>query len=282
MCSTVALAAGLASAVLAGCALTPPTDPEPLTTLVVFDDASIATLGKFPVPRTVYARAIEKARELGARGVALKFFIETGTPQDEPLEKAFLTMPVVMQFEPSAHPSVIPPSVMRRDWYLGATPSPLQLNGIVPPIPRLAARAAHVGFVNVRTDGVANKVEVAGRVGTIPIGSFQVETVELALGTKATVRDNHLSIAGKEFALDDEGRVACPVLEGPDPVIHGIDELLDGTIPESDVRGKVVVLGYGRSDSPVAVVDGARYPIHALFYRQITCLSRLVTAAAAS
>jgi len=91
------------------------------------------------------------------------------------------------------------------------------------------------------------------------------------------LRGNRLELAGHGFALDRRGRLLCDSVHGPAPRPYGIDALLAGTIPARAIRGKVVVLGYLRSDSPRLTVAGRELPIHELFYRQVACLARRVT-----
>jgi adenylate cyclase len=254
---------------------------EPLTAFVVIDDASVSTLGPFPLNRGVYARAISRAKELGARGVALKFLFDSpGEPKgDAALQAAVGTTPVLFQvFTAQDKADVdVSPKLARTDWDLGATPEPNRFSSVTYPLPGLVSGAVALGYIDARLEGIGQAVEVAGVVASRPISSLQVEIIELALGSRARVVANHLQIGGKELALDAKGRVPCDVLQGPGPRKIGIDQLLAGTVPEAQIKGKVVVLGYDRKDSPTIAVKGAQIPIHTLFYEQVACLSRLVT-----
>ena len=266
---------------LASCAApgpAPAVADEPYTVFIALDDASVASVGRFPVDREVYARAIRKARELGARGLALKFFIDqpSNPRSDRALAQAVASFPVLMQFSSTSSPSRAPRAARRLDWDLSATREPLRMTGALAPLPALASHAAGLGFVESRSDGLANTVEVAGLLGSEPVASLQLAIAELALGHRAVVRGNRLRIGSKDMDLDEKGRVACPVLAGPEPRMHGIGELLAGTIPRREIRGKVVVLGYARSDSPTIEVAGRALPIHAFFYRDVACLVRLL------
>ena len=268
---------------LLGCASAGPvrTDPEPLTVFVAIDDASTARLGAFPVDRIVYARAIRAARALGAKGVALKFFFDrpAAAASDAALAEAASELPVLMQEEeaPQDQSDRVPPKLARDDWSLAATPAPLALDGVRNPIAPFLAAARRVGFVQARLDDVAHKVEIAGVADFRPIESLQLAIVELALGKRAIVKDNRLRLGEATLPLDPRGRVACDAFAGPAPKRYGIEALLDGKIPARAIRGKVVVLGYARRDSPKLPVAGREVPIHELFYRQVACLARRVS-----
>lgn len=275
------LIACVAALALAGsCAIAPPrpTDPEPLTVFVAIDDASQASLGAFPVDRRVYARAIRAAKASGAKGVALKFFLDRASrpAADRELAAAQRELPVLMQVDaaPPGEGAALSPKIARDDWDLHATPDPLVLDGIAYPLPKFLAAARGLGFVEARLDGAAQTVEVVGAADSVPVVSLQLAIVELALGSRATVRGNRLTLAGHDFALDRRGRVLCDSVHGPAPHRYGIDSLLAGTIPAQAIRGKVVVLGYARSDSPKLAVAGHEFPVHELFYRQVACLAR--------
>jgi adenylate cyclase len=273
----------LASAVLAvSCALgagAASLAPEPLTLFVVVDDASIATLGPLPIDRSVYAHAIARASELGARGLALKFLFDRpgSARSDGALATAIGESPVLLQvFPKDGSDDGISPKLDRADWDLGATADPYRFTSITYPLPQFISGARALGYVNVRTDELSHKVEVAGALGSHAISSLQVEIIELALGARARVARNRLRLGTREFALDTKGRIACDSLAGPPPNKIGIDRLLAGDVSADEIKGKVVVLGYDRKDSPTIAVEGEEMRIHTLFYRQVACLARLV------
>ncbi len=254
------------------------TDPEPLTVFVAIDDASAATLGAFPVDRGVYARAIEAAKALGAKGVALKFFFDRpGRPEaDAALVEAAHGLPVLLQVQsaPETAGQGVPANLARDDWDLAATPQPLQMEGVELPIAHLAAAAHGLGFIDARPDDIAGKVEIAGTVQRRAIASLALDVVELASGRRAVVRGNRLALGNSSLALDAQGRFACASFTGTAPRRYGIDALLSGSIPRAAIEGKVVVVGYGRSDSPTVDIGAAKVPIHEAFYRQLACLAR--------
>lgn len=272
---------GFAAAVLAGgCAVLggEAADPEPLSVFVVVDEASTSTLGAFPLDRRIYARAITKAKEAGARGLALKFFFDRpSTPEaDAAVAAAQLELPVLMQIFPGqSKETTVSEKLARPDWDVGSITRPLKIASVAYPIGEMRQRAQALGFVEVRKEGIADHIETVALVGNVPVASLQLEIVELGLGEKATIRDRRLRLGKKTYPLDDLGRVVCPSFEGPSPRVYGIDALLTGTIPAEHIRGKVVVLGYGRRNSPTVDVSGAAMPVHTAFYRQVACLSRL-------
>ena len=270
----------LLALLLAGCAALPAADPEPLTVFVAIDDASAATLGPFPLDRAVYARAIEAARDQGARAVALKFFLDQprAPESDRALTEAERELPVLLQVQGAADDGgrPLPDNLIRDDWDLGRTPQPLKMDAVELPLPRFAGAARALGFVDARPDSLARKVEIAGLVHGRAIASLQVAIVEAAIGRHGVVADNRLQLGISTFGLDAEGRIDCDAFAGPPPRVFGIDALLAGSIPPDAVRGKVVVLGYLRKDSPTVDLAGAKVPVHEVFYRQVACLARKV------
>ena len=262
---------------LAGCAALAAPDPEPLTVFVVIDDASVATLGAFPVDRAVYARAIRAARDQGASAVALKFFFDapSASASDRALADAERELPVLLQVQAApANEQRLPGNLLRDDWDLVATPQPFRMDGVELPIPQLAGAARGLGFVDARTEGFGDKVEVAGVVDHRAVASLAVTVVEFGIGRHAVVADNRLQLGISSFALDQEGRVGCDWSGGPPPRAYGIDALLSGGIPRGAIEGKVVVLGYLRQGGPTLDVGGKKMPIHEAFYRQVACLAR--------
>jgi CHASE2 domain len=275
---SLALLSALALSVSGAAEKPAPRAAEPLTLFVVLDDASVATLGPHPIDRSIFARAITKATELGARGVALKFLFDRpgNARSDADLAAAIRTTPVLLQvFPQSGSDDSVSPKLARSDWDLRATADPFRFTAVTYPLPQLVAGARALGYVDARTDELSHKVEVTGTVASHAISSLQVEIIELALGAHARVAQNRLRLGVKEFALDDKGRVSCESFAGPPPDKIGIDQLLAGTISSEQIKGKVVVLGYDRKDSPTIAVDGEQMPIHTVFYRQVACLARL-------
>src|ERR1700744_5617891 len=67
--------------------------------VVFIDAASEAKYGTFPLDRPLLARAIQKAGELQARGVVLKFFFDLpkGEAGDNALAQSLTNLPVVLQ-----------------------------------------------------------------------------------------------------------------------------------------------------------------------------------------
>jgi adenylate cyclase len=272
--------ATFAALVVAGCAASPSSPRgDPHTAFVVIDDASISTIGAFPVDRSVYARAIQRAQELGARGVALKFFIES--PRDEAsdilLADSLLRGPVLMQVSSVQASTLVPQKLSRDGWNPHPGMQPLRMAGVTPPMPLLEARARGLGFVDAIDEKLDSTVEIVGRVGSHAVASLQLAIVELALGISAQLQANTLELGRKSLVLDDKGRVECHSMAREKPIAYGIGAFMDGGVERTDIQGRVVILGYGRSDSPQAIAGGRAVAAHELFYRQVACLAELAS-----
>ena len=166
--------------------------------------------------------------------------------------------------------------LFREDWHPDKHITPYPLRGLVYPIDPLLKQSAGLGFVEARPDGLANKVEVIGVLGERFAPSLQVAVIEMASGKRASVAGRTLKIGRQSLLLDDQGRIDCPSITEREPRRYGIDAFLDGSVPVDAVRNRIVILGYGRSNSPTLPVAGRPMPIHEIFYRQVSCLGRLL------
>src|ERR1035437_7082422 len=118
--------------------------------VVFIDTASEAKYGTFPLDRSLLARAIQRASDLHARGVVLKFFFDLPKTEasDFSLAQAMTNTPIVLQAridDTETHPNPLPAR-----FTLEGMQSQTQASGRSGwiPLPRFVANAHDVGFVD--------------------------------------------------------------------------------------------------------------------------------------
>lgn len=229
--------------------------------------------------RSVYATAIARAKEGGAKAVVLKFFFDRpSTPTaDAKLADAIASMPVYLQFAFEKNAKVEGQSVWRNDFgpenlkvFFHGSPSLM-------PLPLLRKNATGLGFVNVLPDPDYDRVEIIGSTG-VGVGiapSLQLLSIEADVGARVSVREMRFSVDAKNYEIGDDGRVRCPWLDTR-PEEYSLFAFLDGHVPMSEIRDRVVVIGNTRHDTPrYSVPQNANLPVHEAFFRQICCLDEL-------
>jgi hypothetical protein len=247
---------------------------------VATNDEDAGRLGPWPLDRSVYATAIARAREDGARAVVLKFFFDRPSmPEaDAKLAGAIASMPVYLQFAFDGEDGKAEgQSVWRSDFgpenlkvFFHGSPSLL-------PLPLFRKNATGLGFVNVLPDPDHDRIEILGSTG-VGVGiapSLQLLSIEADVGARVSVREMRFSIDDKSYEIGDDGRVRCPWLDGR-PREYSLFAFLDGQVPRGEVADHVVIIGNTRDDTPrYTISQSASIPVHELFFRQILCLGGL-------
>jgi CHASE2 domain-containing sensor protein len=248
---------------------------------VATSDEDAGRLGPWPLDRSVYATAIARAREDGARAVVLKFFFDRPSmPEaDAKLADAVASMPVYLQFAFDGDDGKAEGQpVWRSDFgpenlkvFFHGSPSLL-------PLPLFRKNATGIGFVNVLPDPDYDRIEILGStgVGAGIAASLQLLSIEADIGAQVSVREMRFSINGKSYEIGDDGRVRCPYLDVGRPREYSLFAFLDGQVPGDEVRDHVVVIGNTRHDTPrYPISRNASLPVHEVFFRQILCLDGL-------
>jgi len=258
----------------------PPTVASRHFLFVATNDEDKSKLGRWPINRSLYAEAIARAREDGARAVILKFFFDLASkPEaDSNLAHAIASMPVYLQFVfgggDGTATGQLP--IWRSD--LGAEHlKPLydQPPSLLP-LPQFREHAAGIGFVNVLPDPEYNQIEILGYTGTKVAASLQFFSIEAALGAKASARKMQLTINNKSYRIGDDGRVRCPYLAVGRPKESSLFAFLNGQVPRDEVRDRVVIIGNTRNNTPrFPTSKTLSLPVHEVFFRQILCLDSL-------
>lgn len=212
-----------------------PTGPAPSDVVIVaVDDASIAELGRWPWRRALHAALIDRLRELGAKAVALDFLLtepDLESPQgDSALAQAMMRGP----------PTTLPLSVE-----MPAAGRPLRERLPIPVLGRAAAGIGHA-HLELDRDGVVRSVFLREGIGTPNRSHFAVALLDSVSGTTPVPLRGarHPDLAGAPAVWVRDYQIMIPFLGPPGhftPVSYV--DVLRGAVPETDIRGKWVLVG---------------------------------------
>ncbi|MGQ4256085.1 CHASE2 domain-containing protein [Bordetella bronchiseptica] len=195
-----------------------PASPEIL--IVMIDDDSIATLGRWPWSRTVHAALLDKLGEARAVGLDIIF---AEPDRAEPAVDAQLAEAI------RRNGKVVLPVVLNR------LP---RATGHEPPLESLAQAAAALGFINVEldTDGVLRRSIWTAQVGTALWPHFSLSL--MSVGSEA---QQALQFATAQLAA---GQTRIPYA-GPPGHLRTVSyiSVLQGNVPPEWIRGKYVLVG---------------------------------------
>ena len=237
-----------------------------------FEDAFVFTfidrqfeqeLGGPPFDRALYAKAVEKCRELGAKGVVIKLFLdrERTVVGDEALAQAMRRMPVVLQarIEPSTGLADDLPDKFRFSMTKLHTGISGDRGWI--PIPRLLAVAADIGFVDFADDSIP----LLETYRNAPYKSVVLCALELHFGAKARLSGNkQLMIGDRRLPSASNYIQKVSRSSAPLPCVS-LSLLLAGNVDESLIRSRVVVLGYTGHDAPTIKTPTGDIEAHVFF-----------------
>ena len=234
--------------------------------VVLIDAETEAKLGAFPLDRLHYAKALDRAAELGARGVVFKFFFDQprNAASDAALAKAMTNLPVALQacFDNSeAKPNPLP----TRFILPGVSPgSSLAGESGWLPLPSLAAKARDVGFVDFdpQTPDRAPLIEAyQGKA----VKNLALVCLELATGEKAVVESGkRVRLGAATIPVDERNFAQLGSFAGAKLNAIPFHSFLSGETPRAAIEGKTVLFGY---DGPkLHSIETDAGPIHAHRY----------------
>lgn len=214
---------------------------------VFIDSRTESKLGPFPYDRAVLARTVEALHKLRARGVVVKFFLDSpkSAEGDRKLGASMKKVPVLLQAGLFGAKAPSNPLPARFYFSLKGKPGPT-LSGQEAdlPLPLFADNAHGVGFVDVADMAQPQLVPafVKYRKGTVK--SLWVEALELATGSPAVIEPAaRVRVGPRSLPLDQNNQLK--VVVGKEPVVvHSLLDLLEGRVTRPQIEGKVVVLGY--------------------------------------
>lgn len=218
---------------------------DPAVVIVAIDDASLATIGRWPWPREVHARLIDRLREAGAAGVALDVVFSEPAAGDNELAVA------MRRFG-----KVVLPMMQREQGQM--------IIGESLPVPLLAKAAAALGHIQMEfdPDGIARSVYLEEGWGAARYAQLALALHRVANGEPPT--DVAYNTATMPAAWVRSTWLRVPFVGPPGSIrqISYIDVLNGGTTAE--LRGKLVLIGatsLGLSDSVPVPTSGFSRPM---------------------
>jgi CHASE2 domain-containing sensor protein len=211
--------------------------------VVFIDAASEAKFGPFPFDRSIQAKAIRRAGELGAKGVVMKFFFDQPKEQagDVSLAAALTNLPVLLQA--CLDDSEVHPNPLLGRFTVPGLRAQTQISGHsgIIPLPMFSVNARDVGFV----DFASTQVPLLETYQTKTVKSLVVCCIELATGAQAIIApDGRMMFGASGFRMDGRHCVAAKLPAKDDLAYIPFNEFLMGTLPASRIKGKVVIIGY--------------------------------------
>jgi CHASE2 domain-containing sensor protein len=216
-----------------------------------------------PFDRSLYARAVDRCRELGAKGVVIKLFLDREyTPAgDEALAAAMSRIPVVMQAR--IEPQTGTPAEIPERCAFAVRALPVNVSGERGwiPIPRFAAAAAAVGFVDFADEDIPLLEGYRDKT----YKSVVVCALELQTGEHACLNEaGKLTLGNRTFPANAHYVMSIQRSLAPLPA-YGLADLLSGKVDGAKIRGKVVIFGWVGPPAGVITTPEGKIPVHVYF-----------------
>jgi CHASE2 domain-containing sensor protein/signal transduction histidine kinase len=205
---------------------------SPDIVIVEIDNASIASIGRWPWPRSVHARLVDQLAKAGAAAVVYDVLFVEPSPDDARFAAALAARPVYL-------PILLSPADMA-----GNREATL-------PVAPLAHAATGLGHINLEVDGDGIVRSVALFEGDAhqrwpqlmvpPWRAVRAGKIALADGVPPGIHGTDLTQAG---GPDSEARFLIPFSANAQTFRKvSFDDVLQGRVPPDVLRGRVVVVG---------------------------------------
>lgn len=258
----------------------PPESPIPVT-IVDIDDASLAAIGQWPWPRSVFAELFGRLAQMGAGVVVCDIlfaerdrysppvYADSLAARDPGLAAQLRTLPdndALMAGAMAENLVVLGVSGIPEALDGGnrkPLPTPIvamgndpreflpQMQGLVGVTPVLSAAAAGLGLVTLipDVDGIVRRVPLIGSVNGQLLPSLVLEAARIALhADKLFVRSgpngiSSISIGRAAIPVDAEGRAWVRYgLSNPEQYVSAA-QVIEGTVPADRFAGHIVFIG---------------------------------------
>ena len=227
--------------------------PSSDVVIIAIDDASLASLGRWPWSRRVHAALVDRAREAGARAMMMDLILDTPSRDDPDADR-------LLADAMRRYGQVVLPVVQAST---GAV-----LTGETRPLPIFAEAAAAIGHGQVEfdPDGVARSVYLWEGFGA-------ARHPQLALALLKRVDPRHPLAQGPAplNAQPDHGQwmrthwLRIPFSGAPGSYRHfSYRAVLEGEVPADELRGKILVVGVtaaGLAESVLTPTSGLSRPM---------------------
>jgi adenylate cyclase len=243
-----------------------PIKPGPETVIAAIDEKSINKLGRFPWPRSVWARVVDLLTEQGARVIVFDvFFTESeNVDSDEMFQRSIqqsgrVVLPVVFDFTEEGYKesgftakkvdyltsSAYP--VIRNT---GGPLQPFKAKMVLPTLLRFSSVANSLAHINMIPDGdgtlrwEAMAIDYHGDFYA-PIG-LQAAWIYKGLGKENLGLDYHgdVRMGDTTIPVDNYGRMLINY-RGPNGMfpLYSISDILDRKLPAETFKDKIVLIG---------------------------------------
>jgi signal transduction histidine kinase/CHASE2 domain-containing sensor protein len=242
--------------------------PDPRITLLVADDATVAQVGKWPIPRRVYADVVKRLDRAGARTIAFDVLFpvasSSATSDDLELERACSQSKRVVQAAvfhvPELYSSALPASLT------SAKSAPAQRFSLTDrgaqclsatwastAMPGLLESAPAMGHVNVfpESDGALRRVPlIRYRSRIYPSLALASAAHFLGLNPQDIIAEKnevHLvprNSVPRNFAIDSYGETPVNWIGGNGSFpTYNFNQLFEGRIPAVALKDRLVLIG---------------------------------------
>jgi adenylate cyclase len=240
--------------------------PGPETVIAAIDEKSINKLGRFPWPRSVWGRVVDRLTEEGARVIVFDvFFTEPeNVESDDLLQQAIrrsgrVILPVVFDFSEAGYKEsgftdkqldFMIPSAYAVIKNTEAGFSPLTAKMVLPTMMRFSTYASALAQINMIPDGdgtlrwemlaIAYHGDFYAPIGLQAARLFQgIEATDLALDYTGSVQLGNTTIP-----TDSYGRMLINY-RGPAGTfpVYPVSDILDRTTPPGTFKDKIILIG---------------------------------------
>ncbi len=240
--------------------------PGPETVIAAIDEKSINKLGRFPWPRSVWGRVVDRLTEDGAKVIVFDvFFTEPeNVESDDILQQAIrrssrVILPVVFDFSKTGFKETgftdkkldfMVPSSYAVVKHTDEPFSALKASMVLPTLYRFSSVAKSLAHINMVPD---DDGELRWEILAIdyqgdyyaPIG-LEAARLYRGLNTEDLALDYHgeISLGDTSIPIDEHGRMLINY-RGPTGTFptYSISDILDRTLPASTFKDKIVLIG---------------------------------------
>jgi adenylate cyclase len=241
--------------------------PGPETVIAAIDEKSISKLGRFPWPRSVWARVVDRLTEDGAKVIVFDVFFtepEKNTASDNLLQQAIrrsgrVILPLVFDFTKAGFKETgftdkkldfMTPSSYAVLKHAAEPFSPLKAEVVLPPLPRFSSAAASLAHINMVPDedgtlrwemlAIAYQGDYYAPIGLQAARLYRgLKNEDLALDYRGEV-----DLGDTSIPTDEHGRMLINY-RGPTGTFptYSVADILGRTLPRGTFKNKIVLIG---------------------------------------
>jgi adenylate cyclase len=241
--------------------------PGPETVIAAIDEKSISKLGRFPWPRSVWARVVDRLTEDGAKVIVFDVFFtepEKNTASDNLLQQAIrrsgrVILPLVFDFTKAGFKETgftdkkldfMTPSSYAVLKHAAEPFSPLKAEVVLPPLSRFSSAAASLAHINMVPDedgtlrwemlAIAYQGDYYAPIGLQAARLYRgLKNEDLALDYRGEV-----DLGDTSIPTDEHGRMLINY-RGPTGTFptYSIADILARTLPRGTFKNKIVLIG---------------------------------------